>query len=129
MISPPYVFTKRYKRITWKRNRVQYLLLASFYPCGDMPTDDECRSCPMSVPCRLRRSIKRSILVPGETFIINNSRRPGRGFSHLVKTKDDLRRLKECDLPGCPRPTVHRGGYCCADHKRLHTKIYKEKQG
>lgn len=27
-----------------------------------------------------------------------------------------------CGLPGCSHTTTHNGGYCCADHCRLHQR-------
>ena len=29
---------------------------------------------------------------------------------------------QRCALPGCNHTTTHNGGYCCADHCRLHRR-------
>lgn len=32
---------------------------------------------------------------------------------------------RKCILPGCEKQTIHRGGYCCAEHSRQHKLLQR----
>ena len=37
------------------------------------------------------------------------------------------RQKSKCILPRCENMTNHRGGYCCAEHKKLHKEVSNER--
>lgn len=46
------------------------------------------------------------------------------GHRSFLKIKEK----KKCKLPECKNKTVHRGGYCCAEHCKLHRELLKIKR-
>jgi len=42
----------------------------------------------------------------------------------LPKPKKEVEPRK-CILPGCEKQTIHRGGYCCAEHCQQHKLLHR----
>ena len=46
-------------------------------------------------------------------------------IADAIPNKWKKRPKSKCILPGCEMMTNHRGGYCCAEHKRFHKEVLK----